>query len=185
MYPQMKILETKNCILRPVTLDDTKDLYEYYSISEVVKFLPVKTHKTILDTQNFIKSFFINNYQKGNIGHYGVVLKKENKIIGNVGFNNISKYAKHGEIGICINPKYWGNNLALELGQVLIDYGFNELNLEYIYAITYEDNIYSQKALKNLNFIHEKDFNKRFKKLNNQIIKCNKFVLYNNIQLKK
>lgn len=28
----MKILETKNCILRPVTLDDYIDLYEYYKI---------------------------------------------------------------------------------------------------------------------------------------------------------
>ena len=177
----MKILETTNFVLRPITLDDTKDLYEYYSIPEVVKFLPIKVHKTTLDTKNFIKSFFINNYQKGKIGHYGIVLKSENKIIGNVGFNNISKYAKNGEIGICINPKYWGNNLASELAQVLIEYGFNELNLKYIYAITYEDNIYSQKVLKNLNFIHKKDFNKRFKKLNNQTIKCNKFILYKKV----
>lgn len=178
MYPQMKILITSNCILRPITLDDTNDLYEYYSIPEVVKFLPIKVHKTILDTQNFIKNFFINNYQKGKIGHYGIVLKSENKIIGNVGFNNISKYAKNGEIGICINPKYWGHNLSLELAQALIEYGFNELNLDYIYAITYEDNIYSQKILKKLNFIHEKDFNKRFKNVKNHIVKCNKFILY-------
>ena len=46
MYPQMEILETQNCILRPITLDDVDDLYEYYSKPDVVKFLPIKVHKT-------------------------------------------------------------------------------------------------------------------------------------------
>ena len=74
----MKILETKNCILRPVTLDDYIDLYEYYKIPEVVKFLPIKRHKSYLDTKRFIKSFFISNYEKGKIGHYAIVSKIDN-----------------------------------------------------------------------------------------------------------
>ena len=180
MYPQMEILETKNCILRPITLDDTEDLYEYYSIPEVVKYLPIKVHQTYSDTRRFIKAFFLNNYQKGKIGHYAVVLKNENKVIGNVGFNNIYPHAHGGEMGICINPNYWGYNLSFELAQVLIDYAFNKLNLEYVYAITYNDNVYSKKPLDKLNFIHELDFNKKFKNYNNQTVKCNKFVLYKN-----
>ncbi len=44
MYPQMEILETIHCILRPITLDDTQDLFEYYySIPAVVKYLPIKS----------------------------------------------------------------------------------------------------------------------------------------------
>mgnify|MGYP000448978877 CR=1 FL=1 len=67
MYPQMEILETIHCILRPITLDDTQDLFEYYSIPAVVKYLPIKVHKSISDTRRFIKSYFINNYQKGKV----------------------------------------------------------------------------------------------------------------------
>ena len=169
----MKILETKNCILRPITINDYKDLYEYYKIPEVVKFLPIKKHNSYLDTKKFIKSFFINNYKKGKIGHYEVVLKQNNKVIGYVGFNNISKNDKNGEIGICINPKYWGNNLSVELVEALIKYGFEDLKLEHIYAVTYEDNIYSQRVLDNLNFVHQEDFN-------NKTTKCSKYILYKN-----
>ena len=97
MYPQMEILETQNCILRPITLDDVDDLYEYYSKPDVVKFLPIKVHKTPSDTARFIKSFFISNYERGRIGHYAVLLKNQNKVIGNVGFNNISQNATNGE----------------------------------------------------------------------------------------
>ena len=48
MYPQMEILETQNCILRPITLDDVDDLYEYYSKPDVVKFLPIRSIKHLL-----------------------------------------------------------------------------------------------------------------------------------------
>ena len=178
MYPQMEILETIHCILRPITLDDTQDLFEYYSIPAVVKYLPIKVHKSISDTRRFIKSYFINNYQKGKVSHYAVVLKTQNKVIGNVGFNNIYTTDQNGEIGICINPDYWGHNLSFELEQVLVDYAFKKLNLDYVYAITYDDNIYSKSALVQLRFIYESNFKKRIKNLNNKIVKCNKFVLY-------
>ena len=178
MYPQMEILETIHCILRPITLDDTQDLFEYYSIPAVVKYLPIKVHKSISDTRRFIKSYFINNYLKGKVSHYAVVLKTQNKVIGNVGFNNIYPTDKNGEIGICINPDYWGHNLSFELEQVLVDYAFKKLNLDYVYAITYDDNIYSKSALVQLRFIYESNFKKRIKNLNNKIVKCNKFVLY-------
>ena len=42
MYPQMEILETIHCILRPITLDDTQDLFEYYSI-------PAEVYLTLAD----------------------------------------------------------------------------------------------------------------------------------------
>ena len=55
---------------------------------------------------------------------------------------------------------------------------FKKLNLDYVYAITYDDNIYSKSALVQLRFIYESNFKKRIKNLNNKIVKCNKFVLY-------
>lgn len=178
IYPQMEILETQNCILRPIKIQDYKDIYEYYKIPEVVKFLPIKYHKNYSDTKRFINSFFVKNYKKGKIGHYAVVYKKNNRVIGNVGFNNISKDSTNGEIGICLNPSYWGHNLSIELATSLIDYGFYTLNLEYIYAITFEDNIYSQRILNKLKFTHYEDFQKKFINVKNKIVKCSKFVIY-------
>ena len=54
----MKILETNRCILRPITMNDSNYLFEYYSLDIVVKYLPFEKHKNIKDTENFIKSFF-------------------------------------------------------------------------------------------------------------------------------
>lgn len=184
----MKILETKNCILRPITLNDSMDLFEYYSQDIVVKYLPLKKHKTITDTTNFIRTFFINNYLKGKIGHFGIVYKRNNKVIGNVGFNNISKNKKEGEMGICINPYYWGQNLSKELAIEMLRYGFGDLTLSKIIAYTFEDNKYSRKVLEELCFEYSGVYNKKFR-AKSKTIKCRKYEMtlnsYNNKILNK
>lgn len=158
----MKILETKRCILRPATLNDSKDLFDYYKEDIVVKYLPFKKHKSIKDTERFIKLFFFKNYKEGKIGHYLIVLKRENKVIGNVGFNNILPNAEEGEMGICINPNYWGEHLSTELAAEMLRYGFEDLNLKKIIAITFEDNKYSRKPLEVLGFNYLGKFKKKF-----------------------
>ncbi|MDK2561937.1 GNAT family protein [Romboutsia sedimentorum] len=176
---EMKILETKNCILRPISLEDAPHLFEYYKYDKVVKYLPFKKHKNISDTENFIKIFFLKNYAKGKIGHYAIVLKKENKVIGNIGFNNISSSSKEGELGICINPLYWGYNLSSELAKEMLRYGFYDLNLKKIIAVAFEDNKYSQKPLQELGFHHVKFFNKKlYAKKSGAYVKCHKYEIF-------
>ena len=43
------------------------------------------------------------------------------KVIGNIGLNNVYKSDTEGEIGICINPIYWGHDIATELGKEVQD----------------------------------------------------------------
>ena len=136
-YPLMKIIETPKFILRPATLKDAPDFFEYFSQEKVLRYLPFSTHKNILQTKIFIKSFFINNYKKGNIGNYAIYYKHDNKVIGNIDLNNIDPNSKNSEIGICINPKYWGHNFATELTVITLITGFELLNLDKLIALTY------------------------------------------------
>ena len=160
-YFQMPVIETENYILREVTLDDASDMFEYYKQLEVVKYLPINVHKSISDTRRFIKTFFIDNYKKGKIGHFAVVDKFNNKVIGNVGLNNIDKNDTQGEFGICINPTHWGHDIATELGSEVLKFIFNNTNVKTIVANTYEDNKRTRKSLNNLNFRYYKTYDKK------------------------
>lgn len=171
----MKILETKRCLLRPATFKDSEDLFECYKQDIVVKYLPFKKHNNIKDTEKFIKNFFIKNYNKDKIGHFVIVYKKDNKVIGNVGFNNISKNSKKGEIGICINPLYWGDHLSTELALEMLRYGFEELKLDTIIATAFEENKYSKKPLEILGFTFTRTYIKSFHL--NQSIRCHEYEM--------
>ncbi|MDO7203084.1 GNAT family N-acetyltransferase [Paraclostridium bifermentans] len=61
--------------------------------------------------------------------------------MGNIGLNNVSNKDNEAEIGICINPIYWGNDIATDLTKYSLMYGFKVLNLEKITATTYEENL--------------------------------------------
>lgn len=176
-YPHIKILSTDKILLRPITLEDAQDLFEYYSNDKVLKYLPIKTHKNIQETKSFILTYFISNYNKKKHSHYAIVYKDNNKVIGNIGFNNISSKSSQGEIGICINPHYWGLNLSTELLDLILKYGFYDLKLKKIYAVVYNDNKYSKSSLLKYNFKFSHDFTKTFPSLNNKHIKCQKYIL--------
>lgn len=160
-YCQMKIIETPKFILRPATLQDTPDIYEYLSQEKVVKYLPFNAHKAINDTKRFVQLFFINNYKQGKIGNYVIYYKEDEKVIGNIGINNIRSNSKEGEIGICINPKYWGNNFATELTVITLITGFEFLNLNKLIALTYSENKYTPKSLNILGFEYVKTYKPR------------------------
>lgn len=111
----MKILEIRSCILRFVLLDDVEDFFDCYKNKIVVKYLLFSEYKFLEDIRKFIKLFFLNLYKKGKIGYFVIVYKRDNKVIGNMGFNNINFKVLEVEIGICINLSYWGYDFVIEI----------------------------------------------------------------------
>lgn len=179
IYPQMKIIETDKYILRPICIEDAMSMFEYYSQDKVVKYLPIKAHKSIAETKRFIKNYFIGSYKKGNVNHWAIVDKKNKKLIGNIGLNNVSRKDKEAEIGICINPMYWGGDIATELTRYSLMYGFKVLNLEKLTATTYEQNPSTRKSLETLGFKYVKTYDKKIKNSNKtKVIKCDIYELY-------
>ena len=76
----------------------------------------------------------------------------EEKVIGNVGINNVSPNAKKAELGICINPKYWGHNFSTQLAALSVISGFEFTTLDKLVVITYSDNKYTPKCINALKF---------------------------------
>lgn len=158
IYPQMKIIETPRFIFRPFDISDAYDVNEYLSQEIVVKFLPFKAHRSINDTKKFIQTYFINNYKRGKISNYAVYHKEDKRIVGNVGFNNVNPNAKEGELGICINPKYWGHNFATEWALIAVISSFEFSKVDNLIVLTYTDNKYTAKCIHDLKFIYIKTY---------------------------
>jgi ribosomal-protein-alanine N-acetyltransferase len=51
------------------------------------------------------------------------------------------------ETGYWIKPDFWGNKIAAEVSRRLIDYAFNDLDLDQITAVVDSENIASIKSL--------------------------------------
>ena len=150
-----------------------RNLLQHFSFYD---FIIVDTKQNILFQYNSNDDWFHNLISLKKFYNQEVitVYKKENKVIGNMGFNNMKIGSQTGELGICINPKYWGNKFSQELLAIMLPHCFTDLNLKEVTTVVYEDNKFSLKPLQVYNFKYSKSYNVKVK---NKIIKCNVYSL--------
>lgn len=132
VFSKIPTFETNRLIIRPMRMFDAFDMYEYARMPETSKFLTWGPHTDIEYTKNYL-AFVISKYRTGEFFDWAVVLKgEEEKMIGTCGFSKIDFSNDIGEIGYVINPDFWGHGYATEAAQVIIRFGFEELDLNRI-----------------------------------------------------
>ena len=79
-----------------------------------------------------------------------------NQLVGCIGIHPQADVYRHSaEIGYWIGEPYWGSGMATRAVKLIIDYGFNTLNLVRIYAGCFDFNLASQKVLLKAGFQQE------------------------------
>ena len=82
--------------------------------------------------------------------------KKDKRPIGTGGLGRINWLYRNANIFLVIGePDYWNQNLGSEASQLIIEYGFNELNLHKIYAGVFSPNKGSLRCAEKDGFIFE------------------------------
>ena len=137
-------LETERLILRPVTLDDAEDMYEYASDEETTYYV-FERHKSLSETEKSIVLYFLESP----LGKFGIELKDENKMIGTIDLRR-KKETSRGIIGYTLNKKYHGKGYMTEAGQAVLKLGFEVLGLDCIAALHDERNAASGKVMQRL-----------------------------------
>jgi len=120
MKPQ---LETKQLVLRPLTLDDFPTVHSWACNPENTRLM-----KWGPNTEEQTREF-LGNAKPGH--DFAVVLKSIKTVIGSCG---IYPWQVSGtmEIGWILHKDYWKNGYGTELGGELIRYGFEDLKLRRI-----------------------------------------------------
>lgn len=85
-----------------------------------------------------------------------IILKDENRHIGNIKIGPINQIHKFADVGLIIGERsFWGRGLATEALKLIVDYAFNTLNLHKLTAGAYADNIGSIRAFEKAGFLIE------------------------------
>ncbi|GBD59398.1 putative acetyltransferase [Tetragenococcus halophilus subsp. halophilus] len=134
-------LETMRLLLRPMTLLDTEDMYEYSSDRQTTQFV-FETHQTLADTKEAIAEYFMVHP----LGKYGIELKETQKLIGTIDLR-VNMESAVAELGYVINKNYWGRGYTAEACDRLLVLGFEELDLIRIKAKYDQRNINSGRVM--------------------------------------
>jgi len=149
---KLPIIELDRIILRPITMEDCNDLFEYANDNEVSKYLPWTPHKDIEESKNVIRRFLEKPINKNLYVSPAIVYKENNKMIGVCEFVKIDWETLTGSIGYVINRDYWGRGIMTEACGAIIRLGFEYLELEKIVISHLKGNIGSKRVIEKNGF---------------------------------
>lgn len=150
----MRILETDRLYLREYTEDDIKSLSEIFSDEDVMKYIGRGGTADNAYAELHISTWTKKLYSQFGFGLWAVILKENNRLIGQCGFN-ILKETSEVEIAYLLAKNYWGKGMATEISTATADYGFRILNLNKIVAIAYSQNKASVNVIRKLGMKYE------------------------------
>lgn len=150
----MKSLETERLILRRLSLEDSEQVEELAGDFDVAKTTLTIPHPYPKGSaEEFISS--INKAQEdGKIVIYAMTKKDDTSLIGIINLS-IQKSYDRAELGYWVGKPFWGKGYGTEAAKALIQYGFEELNLNKIFAASFTKNPGSWRIMEKVGLKHE------------------------------
>ncbi len=145
---------TERLFLRAFKQCDINDFFEYASVNGVGEMAGWQHHENI-QKSNEILNLFIEEDKT-----FAICLKESGKVIGSLG---VEKYGmedklteffsyKGREIGYVLSKEYWGKGLMTEAVKAVIDYLFNERNLDFLTCGYFDFNTRSKRVQEKCGF---------------------------------
>lgn len=141
----MKSLLSDRLILRPMILEDAKDLCELNSDPDVLKFTGDSPFESIEEAQQFIQDYIAK--QKQGFGRLTITRKSDDRYLGWCGLKDHGTFV---DLGFRLKKEFWNKRYASESASVVLEHGFRNLELEEITGRTASENLASVAILKKL-----------------------------------
>jgi len=147
-------LEGKRVYLRKIRVDDVNEAYfRWMNDSTVNQFLESRFYPHSLET---LKDYVSGKVNDENNAFFAIILKEDDRHIGNIKLGPINTIHRFADIGILIGEKdCWGKGYATEAIHLIVKYAFDKLNLNKVTAGCYAPNKGAIEAFKKANFSQE------------------------------
>lgn len=146
-------VETERLLLREIVEADVDALFAMDSDPEVHRYLgnePVTDKQQIVDVIQFIR----RQYKDHGIGRWAIIDKQTNECIGWSGLKwvtePINNHVHYYDLGYRLQQQYWGQGIATESAVGVLQYAFDVLQANEVFAIADVANTGSNKILQKI-----------------------------------
>ncbi|SFC42197.1 GNAT family N-acetyltransferase [Clostridium uliginosum] len=147
----MKVLETERLILRPWTIDDLEDFYEYAKNPNIGPNAGWEPHSNKEDSKKILELFIEKDET------WAIVYKENDKVIGSIGLHTDEKRngINSNMLGYVLSEEYWGKGIMTEAVKCVIKYAFEEIKLDILSVCHYTFNNRSKRVIEKCGFKYE------------------------------
>lgn len=154
LFRNIPILHTGRLVLRRMYRTDASDMFEYSRLPEVTRYLTWTPHPDRHYTARYL-NYLSGQYDEGEFYDWGVVMRREMKMIGTCGFTRFSWDNNSAECGYVLNPAYWGRGIAAEALFEVMRFGFQTLGLHRIECRYMIGNDRSRRVMEKVGMTYE------------------------------
>lgn len=143
-------LTTDRLLLRDFVPEDWQAVLAYQSDPLYLRYYHW-THRTEADVRAFVHRFITQQQENPRKKfQLALILKDENRLIGNCGVRMDDTENRQGNIGYELDSRYWNRGYATEAASTMLRFGFEALKLHRIWACCVAENIGSWRVMEKL-----------------------------------
>jgi ribosomal-protein-alanine N-acetyltransferase len=160
-FTPFPVIHTERLVLREITDEDLPEVFFQRSDPQMMKYVDRAPARSLEDAAEFLGRLKAALLANEGIT-WGITLKDEPKLIGNIGIWRIEKEHHRAEIGYALHPGHQSKGYASEALKAILHYGFHTMKLHSMEANVNPDNAASIKLLERNNFIREAYFKENY-----------------------
>ena len=150
-------IQTQRLILRGLGESDIPFLFEHFGKNEINEYSADGNVKSLEEAKQLYVKYIAPTVNRFRLG-----LVLDGDLIGTVGFYGIDYENERAIVGADLMKEYWGRGLMTEALQALVDYGFEQMNLNRIEATSDPGNLRSIRLMERCGFRKEGLLRQRF-----------------------
>ena len=129
-----KLLESQRLLLRQFNLSDSFSFFKNCGKDEKASlFLSWNPHQNAYESEEYLKSV-IEQYEDPKFYNWAIELKETGEVIGSIGVNHPEDKNKSCQIGYYVGSDFWNKGIITEALKTVIDYLFEEVELNRVAA---------------------------------------------------
>jgi [ribosomal protein S5]-alanine N-acetyltransferase len=150
-------IETERLLLRgPTSADLPSWVACIWGDPEVMRYMPQMGETPPDAFGQGVLTFFTRVRDQQQVGAWAITNKADGRFMGHCMLTYREAFDEH-ELGYALGKAFWGRGYATETARAVVRYGFEQANLDRIFAVVVPENTPSWRILERLGFIYEKD----------------------------
>lgn len=143
-------LETARLVLREINLGDADAIQAYAADPDVVRYM-VWGPNSFEQTRKFCAERMANRKDPNRTAYeLAINVKPGSLAVGAIGLRVKSVENREADLGYVLHQVYWRKGYVTEAGQRMLEFGFEELKLNRIFATAATENVASRAVLSRL-----------------------------------
>jgi RimJ/RimL family protein N-acetyltransferase len=153
-WNEMPTLTTGRLALRQVRDEDAAAVLDVFGDPEVVRYWSSPPLENLADAQALIRQIH-GLFRAKTLFQWGIALRSTDVLAGTCTLLHLDLEHRRGEIGFALGQRHWGQGIAREAVERVIQLAFDELDLQRLEADVDPRNERSLRLLERQGFLRE------------------------------